>query len=645
MSTQSPNFRCPRCGSELPRNAPQGLCPACLMRAALGTGTQSASAAPSNVETAAVSDPMFPSPEELTALFPQLDVQELVGWGGMGVVYRARQTHLDRPVALKIIRPEVSLEPTFAERFNREARLLARLNHPHIVTIYDFGKIEVDGSDPGVARTLYYFLMEYVDGTNLRHVIRSQQLAPAQALAIVPQICDALQYAHDEGVVHRDIKPENILIDRRGRVKIADFGLAKLAARSDDSWTLTSTHNVMGTPRYMAPEQMDGFHEVDHRADIYSLGVVFYELLTGQLPLGHFEPPSQRVEVDVRLDQVVLRTLARDPDRRYQHASHVKSDVEAVREAVREAVHETIAGGSVGSPHVPPAKQVTRKQVTHTSADKNNGHGSSGPDGAAEIHDAEERQRAAELAEIAPDSESYRIIGLLLGGWLLTDVFAMFRQPGLWLAIALLVVLIHYSLQRRLKYLPKLRDELSRQSRWQRVTSRCMGGGILAIAILCWIAAVVAGADLLTTSMLPNMSRYSGNMTNNERMSLANSAGITELAEPQLSTVTTGSFRVLLGLTPLTYAYFALSGAVAAVGTWIDTRRYRYSWKHWWRPSLSLTFYLFLTAMIVHLGIRFNLISRTSSTEPRTERYAADWVMIEQRLNRWLSGSRLLGLR
>src|SRR5262249_46843479 len=136
------------------------------------------------------------------------------------------------------------------------------------------------------ADKLYYFLMEYVDGTNLRHVIRNGQLQPREALQIIPQLCDALQYAHDEGVVHRDIKPENILLDKKGRVKVADFGLAKLLGHAATQYTLTGSHQIMGTPHYMAPEQMEKPLTVDHRADIYSLGVVFYEMLTGELPLG-----------------------------------------------------------------------------------------------------------------------------------------------------------------------------------------------------------------------------------------------------------------------------------------------------------------------------------------------------------------------
>jgi tRNA A-37 threonylcarbamoyl transferase component Bud32 len=262
-----------------------------------------------------------PEPEQLAEKFPQLEILKLLGQGGMGAVYKARQKQLDRLVALKILPPEVGQTEAFAERFTREARSMAKLNHQHAVTLYEFGKTD-DG--------LYYFVMEFVDGTDLRHVILAGELGPSQALAIVPQICDALQYAHKKGIVHRDIKPENILLDKDGNVKITDFGLAKLLDRPAAVYTLTQAGQRMGTPHYMAPEQIEHPDKVDHRADIYSLGVVFYEMLTGELPLGRFAPPSKKVEVDVRLDEVVLRTLEKEPDRRYQHASEVRTEVETI---------------------------------------------------------------------------------------------------------------------------------------------------------------------------------------------------------------------------------------------------------------------------------------------------------------------------
>ncbi len=339
--------RCPECGAEMPAGALAGLCPKCLLAAGMESGAEPQQ--PASGGSDAPTSPLGagfvpPDPAFLSAHFPQLEILELLGCGGMGAVYKARQPRLDRLVALKIIRPASNDDPSFAERFNREARMLARLSHPHIVAVYDFGSVAISLREmqPHAEREdyteLYYFLMEYVEGANLRELMRRGELIPEQALAIVPQICEALQFAHDEGVVHRDIKPENILVDKKGRVKIADFGLAKLVGRSPDEFTLTGTHQVMGTPRYMAPEQMEGSHAVDHRADIYSLGVVFYEMLTGEVPIGHFEPPSKKVEIDVRLDEIVLRTLAREPQRRYQHASDVKSEVESISNSMRAAV-------------------------------------------------------------------------------------------------------------------------------------------------------------------------------------------------------------------------------------------------------------------------------------------------------------------
>ena len=167
----------------------------------------------------------------------------------------------------------------------------------------------------------------------------------------MPHLCDALQYAHDQGVVHRDIKPENILLTKDGQVKIADFGLSRLLGSESKQDVLTGTHQVMGTPRYMAPEQLEGAHLVDHRADIYSLGVVFYEMLTGELPIGRFSAPSEKVQIDVRLDDVVLRTLEKEPQRRYQHASQVKSDVESITSADQPALRPTVELNATAGRH------------------------------------------------------------------------------------------------------------------------------------------------------------------------------------------------------------------------------------------------------------------------------------------------------
>jgi serine/threonine protein kinase len=303
---------CERCGTDLESQATiSGLCPRCLIMA--GMGEDSAPRGPWEP----------PSIGELAPHFPQLELVELVGRGGAGAVYLANQKNLGRQVALKVMPQEVSSDPTFAERFEREARVLAQLDHPGIVQVYDAGK----------AGPYYYLVMEYVNGANVREMIRTGAVKPNDALKAVTQICEALQYAHDRGVVHRDIKPENILVDKSGSVKLADFGLAKIVNAGADSFHLTRTDQAMGTPHYMAPEQYDQPLSVDHRADIYSLGVVFYELLTGEVPMGSFEAPSARAEVDSRLDGVVMKTLHREPSRRYQSAGEINTDLENMKGA------------------------------------------------------------------------------------------------------------------------------------------------------------------------------------------------------------------------------------------------------------------------------------------------------------------------
>ncbi|MGA3266724.1 MAG: protein kinase [Verrucomicrobiota bacterium] len=381
---------CPSCGKPLAPDAPQGLCQECLLKTGFPTGTDPGGQPPRFVP---------PKIGDLGSLFPQLEILELIGQGGMGAVYKARQKQLNRLVALKILPPDIGSDPAFAGRFTREAQALAKLSHPGIVTLYEFGvaagilpAVE-PGFQPGgrsavttesagnpgpiessptgsggkmppytaakmaAATPLYYFLMEYVDGVNLRQLLHAGRVSAREALAIVPQICDALQYAHDQGIVHRDIKPENILLDRRGRVKVADFGLAKIVEGGADSpvhvvlpsaeggahgvtrptseWT--DAGKVMGTPQYMAPEQVEHPGEVDHRADIYALGVVFYQMLTGELPAKKIEPPSKKVQIDVRLDEVVLRTLEKKPELRYQQASVLKTQVEMIATTSDEA--------------------------------------------------------------------------------------------------------------------------------------------------------------------------------------------------------------------------------------------------------------------------------------------------------------------
>ncbi len=295
----------------MPPDVQTELCPACLISAGLNTGTE-----PGSAKTGFTP----PTMAEVAQLFPSLEILAFIGKGGMGAVYKARQSALDRLVALKVLPPEIAKAPGFTERFNREARALAKLAHPNIVAVHEFGK----------AGDLHYLIMEYVGGANLREVERAGRLTPEQALVIVPQICEALQFAHNQGIVHRDIKPENILLAADGRVKITDFGIAKIIGVTPETGGLTGEKDVIGTPHYMAPEQIERPGSVDHRADIFSLGVVFYEMLTGELPLGKFMAPSRKVLVDVRLDEVVMHALEKEPERRYQHASQVKTEVQNI---------------------------------------------------------------------------------------------------------------------------------------------------------------------------------------------------------------------------------------------------------------------------------------------------------------------------
>ena len=299
---------CPDCGAELPATREDALCSACLLRQAFASRTNDGAA-----EETSVSPP--PSPEEIADKFPSFDVRRCLGRGGMGVVYQARQKSLNREVAIKILAPERVDDPRFAEIFSKEAELLAKLSHPNIVTIHDFG--ETGG--------LFYLVMEYVDGVNLRDLLQAGNLEPEQALAVVPPICEALEYAHEKGVVHRDIKPENLLLDREGRVKIADFGIAALVGAVGEN---------SGTPPYMAPEQSGG--SVDRRADIYALGVVLYEMLTGERPTVNVVAPSRKVQVDVKIDEMVLRALENEPEKRYQTAGEFRTALETVGSSFQE---------------------------------------------------------------------------------------------------------------------------------------------------------------------------------------------------------------------------------------------------------------------------------------------------------------------
>src|SRR5258706_3473297 len=259
-----------------------------------------------------------PEAEDLDNLLVGLEVIELIGRGGMGFVYKARQRSLDRPVAVKLFPREAYEDPSFAERFANEARILANLNHPNIVAAYEFGE----------SSRYCHLVMELIAGQSLRQRIERGPMPQADAVDIAKQVCDGVDYAHGRSVIPRDIKPENILLEERAsggvRVRVADFGLAKLVQRRPSDFSMTAPNRLMGTPDYMAPEQRQKPNEVDARADVYALGVVLYEMLTGQLPLGRFAPPA----ADARLNRIVLRCLETLPQNRYATVAQVRQELE-----------------------------------------------------------------------------------------------------------------------------------------------------------------------------------------------------------------------------------------------------------------------------------------------------------------------------
>lgn len=263
----------------------------------------------------------YPTPLELTQMMPggvyQFDL--MIGQGGMGAVYRGRQLNLGRAVAIKILHRDHGTDYAYAERFRREAQALAQMNHPNIVSVFDFG----------VVGEYLHYVMEYVEGVDLHQQLTFGVISPGRAVEILAKVCDALTFAHSMGIVHRDIKPANILLANDGRIKVADFGLAK---RFDQKGTmLTQTNMAMGTPDYAAPEQYDSKSELDHRADIYALGVVLYQSITGQLPRGAWHPPSSIIGCDARLDALITRALKPDRAQRHASAAEFKSELLATQ--------------------------------------------------------------------------------------------------------------------------------------------------------------------------------------------------------------------------------------------------------------------------------------------------------------------------
>lgn len=266
------------------------------------------------------------------------EILDKLGRGGMAVVYRGVQTSLNRQVAVKVLSGELSEDPTSIERFHREAQAVALLNHPNIVQIIDKGEEE----------GLLYYAMEYVEGDSLHSVLEQRRLSFTEALRVFKGIALGLEYAHQRKVVHRDLNPRNVLVSKDlSTVKLADFGICRVEAISREAGTLSTSEVSMGTLHYLAPEQAMDMRRSDHRSDIFSLGVLLYEMLTGTVPVGSFTLPSRlNKEVPPGIDPIVLKCLATNPVDRYASVSEILTDLKKLEESLRLRLVDELKGFS-----------------------------------------------------------------------------------------------------------------------------------------------------------------------------------------------------------------------------------------------------------------------------------------------------------
>lgn len=275
-----------------------------------------------------------PSPEDLHELLPAYDVLAFIAKGGMGAVYKARQKSLERDVAIKILPREFGEDEDFRRRFEDEAKAMAKLNHPNLISVYDYGEVD----------HMPYIVMEFVDGKSLHHSAHGKAIDQKEAARLVAGICEGLAHAHEAGILHRDIKPANILLDSKKRPKIGDFGLARFADESEGEGM------IFGTPDYTAPEVVKNPRSVDTRSDVFSTGVILYELLTGKVPEKSYVPASQIEDVDPRFDKIVRRATHPSPMLRFADGDAMAKDIKLLSEALDKQVPSIISTPPITQP-------------------------------------------------------------------------------------------------------------------------------------------------------------------------------------------------------------------------------------------------------------------------------------------------------
>ena len=347
--------------------------------------------------------PQFKAPttEELQQLLPAYDVLSFIAKGGMGAVYKAHQKSLERNVAIKILPREFGEDHDFRRRFEDEAKAMAKLNHPNLISVYDFGEVD----------HMLYIVMEFVDGKSFHESFHGRAIAEKEVAHLVAGICEGLAHAHEAGILHRDIKPANILLDSKNRPKIGDFGLARLTEETEGEGI------IYGTPDYIAPEVIKNPGAVDTRSDVFSTGVILYELLTGKLPEKRYIPASQIEDVDPRFDKIVRRATHPSPMLRFADGEAMASDLKTLQEALDNQV--------TGIVTAPPAGMAT--PITGTTPPPAHAAGPQNQPPISEASPPEAAPAAAPEVQVNIGTNWSLLRNLVIIVVLLAAIFGMYR--------------------------------------------------------------------------------------------------------------------------------------------------------------------------------------------------------------------------